>query len=112
LWQARGHPWRPRNHHRSTTDPALTRLVLPGIFDGTHQFALDNLGGHTRLTQSETFPGALVPLAGKTITQTEAGFQALNQALKQRVEHAARRPAAGRAYPVAVSGGHSVPAIS
>jgi hypothetical protein len=69
----------------------IGRLILPGIFDGTHQFALDNLGGHTRLTQSETFRGALVPLAGKNITQTEADFRALNQALKLRVEHAARR---------------------
>jgi hypothetical protein len=69
----------------------IGRLILPGIFDGTHQFALDNLGGHTRLTQSETFRGALVTLAGKNITQTEADFRALNQALKLRVEHAARR---------------------
>jgi hypothetical protein len=68
----------------------IGRLVLPGIFDGTHQFALDDLGGHTRLTQSETFRGVLVPFTGKTITQTEAGFRALNQALKQRVEDAAR----------------------
>jgi hypothetical protein len=66
----------------------IGRLVVPGVFDGTHQFALDDLGGHTRLTQSETFRGILVPFTGKTITQTEEGFRALNQALKQRVEHA------------------------
>jgi hypothetical protein len=66
----------------------IGRLVMPGIFDGTHQFALDNLGGHTRLTQSETFRGILVPFTGKTIIRTEEGFRALNQALKQRVEHA------------------------
>jgi hypothetical protein len=69
----------------------IGRLVLPGIFDGTHQFALDDFGGHTRLTQSETFRGVLVPLTGKTITRTEADFRALNQALKLRVEHAARQ---------------------
>jgi hypothetical protein len=68
----------------------IGRLVLPGIFDGTHQFALDDLGGHTRLTQSETFRGVLVPFTGKTITQTEGDFRALSQALKQRVERAAR----------------------
>ena len=68
----------------------IGRLVVPGIFDGTHQFALEDLGGHTRLTQSETFRGVLVPFTGKTITQTEASFRALNQALKQRAEHAAR----------------------
>lgn len=44
------------------------------------------LGGHTRVTQSETFRGILIPFTGKTITQTETDFRNLNQALKQRVE--------------------------
>ena len=65
-------------------------LIMPGIFDGTHQFALDDTGGHTRLTQSETFRGVLVPFTGKIITRTEADFRALNQALKQRAEPATR----------------------
>ena len=68
----------------------IGRLIMPGIFDGTHQFALDDMGGHTRLTQSETFRGVLVPFTGKIITQTEADFRALNQALKQRAERATR----------------------
>ena len=63
---------------------------MPGIFDGTHKFALDEVGEHTRMTQSETFCGALVPFIGKIITQTEADFRVLNQALKQRAERAAR----------------------
>jgi hypothetical protein len=62
------------------------RLLAPGIFDGTHQFALEELGGHTRVTQSETFGGILIPFTGKTIKQTETDFQNLNRALKQRVE--------------------------
>jgi hypothetical protein len=66
----------------------IGRLVIPGIFDGTHQFALEDVGGRTRLTQSETFRGLLVRFTGQTITQTEADFQALNQALKRRAEHA------------------------
>ena len=69
----------------------IGRLVMPGIFDGTHQFALEDLGGQTRLAQSETFRGALVPFSGKSVTQTESDFRALNQALKQRVERAAVR---------------------
>jgi len=69
----------------------IGRLIMPGIFDGTHQFALEDLGGQTRLTQSETFRGVLVPFTGKTITRTETDFGALNRALKKRVEHAARR---------------------
>src|SRR5258708_24893506 len=68
----------------------IGRLVLPGIFDGTHQFALEDLGGHTRLTQSETFRGVPIPFTCQTITHTEEDFHALNQALKQRAEGAAR----------------------
>jgi hypothetical protein len=64
----------------------IGRLLVPGIFDGTHQFALEELSGHTRVTQSETFRGILIPFTGKTITQTETDFNNLNQALKQRIE--------------------------
>ena len=68
----------------------ISRLIMPGIFDGTHQFALDDMGGHTRLIQSEIFGGVLVPLTGTIITRTEADFRALNQALRQRAERATR----------------------
>jgi len=68
----------------------IGRLIMPGIFDGTHQFALDDMGGHTRLTQSEVFGGVLVPFTGTIITRTAADFRALNQALKQRAERATR----------------------
>jgi hypothetical protein len=53
---------------------------------GTHQFALEDRGGSTRLTQSETFSGILIPFTGRLITRTETDFRNLNQALKQRVE--------------------------
>ena len=66
----------------------IGRLVAPGIFDGTHQFELQDRGGFTRVVQSETFRGVLVPFTGKSITATEADFRALNQALKTRVERA------------------------
>ncbi len=59
----------------------IGRLIMPGIFDGTHQFALED---------TETFRGVLVPFTGKTITQTEADFRALNQALRRRAERATR----------------------
>jgi hypothetical protein len=68
----------------------IGRLIRPGIFDGTHQFALEDLGGRTRLTQSETFQGLLVPFTGKTIARAEAGFRALNRALKDRAERGTR----------------------
>jgi hypothetical protein len=64
----------------------IGRLVVPGIFDGTHQFELQELGGSTRVTQSEAFRGLLVPFLGKTIAATQGDFRALNQALRKRVE--------------------------
>jgi hypothetical protein len=59
---------------------------LPGIIGGEHSFALSAVDGGTRLVQSESFRGLLVPFSGKTLASTEAAFQALNQALKERAE--------------------------
>jgi len=59
---------------------------VPGIIGGEHSFVLTEAGSGTRLVQSETFRGLLVPLAGKTITAMEADYAAVNRALKQRVE--------------------------
>ena len=42
---------------------------MAGIFDGTHQFALEDLGGRTCLTPAGTFQGLLVPFTGKTIAR-------------------------------------------
>jgi hypothetical protein len=68
----------------------LGRLLVPGVFDGRHSFELEDLGdGRTRLTQAEAFSGALVPLTGKTLERTRAGFEAMNQVLRQRAEAAA-----------------------
>lgn len=63
------------------------RLLLPGIFDGTHRFDLEAIPDGTRFTQSEEFRGLLVPLTGRTLAKTADGFRALNQAIKQRSEH-------------------------
>ena len=59
---------------------------LTGIIGGEHSFTLTAVSVGTRLVQSETFRGVLVPLSGKTIAAAEADFAALNRALKQRVE--------------------------
>jgi hypothetical protein len=66
----------------------LGRLMLPGIFDGEHQFQLEPIGeDRTRLIHREVFSGLLVPLLWRNLdTQTRQGFEAMNQALKQRVE--------------------------
>lgn len=64
------------------------KLGLPGIFDGEHYFALAPSGaGATMLTHGERFTGLLVPLLrGLLDRDTRSGFEAMNRALKQRVE--------------------------
>jgi hypothetical protein len=66
----------------------LGRLLLRGLFDGEHSFEIEPLGANrSRLTQAERFSGLLVrPLAGSTLEKTERGFEAMNRALKERVE--------------------------
>ncbi|MFE0155098.1 SRPBCC family protein [Nonomuraea sp. NPDC059007] len=64
----------------------LGRLIIPGIFDGAHEFTLTATETGTHLVQRETFSGILVPFLGKTIAGTERNFVRLNEALKQRVE--------------------------
>ena len=65
----------------------LGRLVLPWLFDGRHRFELLPDGDGTRLVQMERFTGVLVPLLRKRLdTETRAGFEAMNTALKARAE--------------------------
>lgn len=66
----------------------LGRLGLPGLFDGEHAFDLEPVAGGTRLTQSERFTGALVPLLRGSLGATEEGFRQMNEALRERVESA------------------------
>lgn len=61
------------------------QFMLPGLADGEHFFVIDDLGaGRVRLTHGETFTGALVPFAGKTLDMADQ-FELLNVALAQRV---------------------------
>jgi len=72
----------------------LGRFLFPGVFDGEHIFALESLdsGKRTKLVHKEKFRGILVPLlAGSLDTHTRRGFEAMNQALKKRVEQTERR---------------------
>ena len=66
----------------------LGRLGLPGIFDGRHRFELRAIDDRTTsLTHSEYFAGILVRFMKKSLdTQTVAGFEAMNEALKERAE--------------------------
>ncbi len=63
-------------------------LLLKGLFDGTHQFQLeDHKNGTTTFHHNEYFKGILVPLFKKQLqTDTKKGFEAMNSILKERVE--------------------------
>ncbi|WP_149360335.1 SRPBCC domain-containing protein [Lolliginicoccus suaedae] len=69
----------------------IGRFVAPGIVDGEHYFLLEELPGErTRFVQGENFRGALVPLAGGSLDVRDS-FDAMNRALKERVEQQAAR---------------------
>jgi hypothetical protein len=63
-------------------------LLVPGLFDGEHRFAIEPLpGGRCLFHHDESFRGLLVPvLRGSLDRDTRSGFEAMNQALKQRAE--------------------------
>ena len=70
------------------------RVVFPGIFDGEHFFKIEPLdeGRRTRFIQGERFTGLLVPLFRKNLDRgPREGFEAMNHALKARVEESSRR---------------------
>ncbi len=64
------------------------QLALPGLFDGEHRFELEpGSGGRTRFLHWERFSGLLVPLMwGRVAPNTRAGFDAMNEALRDRAE--------------------------
>jgi hypothetical protein len=59
---------------------------LPGVISGEHKFTLCESGSGTRLVQSESFGGLLARTASGTMTNTEAAFRDLNEAIKRRAE--------------------------
>jgi hypothetical protein len=94
----------PPGGRRITMKPVLTEVAntqvlewwghlgVRGIFDGRHRFELHPENGATRLVQSETFTGALVPLMARSLDRgTAAGFALMNTALKARVEQPVER---------------------
>jgi hypothetical protein len=93
----------PANGRLMTVKPKITvarpgaelrwTSSLPGIISGEHSFALTPAGSGTRVVQSETFRGLLARFSGRTLVKAEASFQALNEALKERAEARAGRPA-------------------
>lgn len=66
----------------------LGRLFVPGLFDGEHIFELEPLpDGCVRFVQRERFSGVLAgPVLRSIGDATRRGFEAMNAALKTRVE--------------------------
>jgi hypothetical protein len=65
------------------------RLVIPGLFDGEHTFRIEPIDGQrSRFVHGERFTGILVGFVKGILGKTEAGFEQMNAALKQRVEAA------------------------
>lgn len=66
----------------------LGRVGLPRIFDGEHSFVIQPIDeARIRLIHSECFRGILVPLLWNGLeTNTRAGFEQMNGALKERAE--------------------------
>lgn len=64
------------------------RLWAKGIFDGRHKFELSTHGSDcTHFIQQEDFSGLLVPFFKNFLmTKTQAGFEQMNQALKEYCE--------------------------
>jgi len=64
------------------------KLFVSGLFDGEHVFELTKLpDGRTQLDHYEHFSGALIPVMGKVLTDTdtEDGFRKFNVALADEV---------------------------
>jgi hypothetical protein len=65
----------------------LGRVLVTGLFDGEHYFLLEPLtDGQTRMIQGENFSGVLVGFLGGALRSAEAGFHAMNAALKREAE--------------------------
>lgn len=65
----------------------LGQLFFPGLFDGRHQFLLEENQGKTKFKQHEDFKGILSSIILKKIGHSTAdNFRMMNEALKERVE--------------------------
>jgi hypothetical protein len=59
---------------------------LKGLIEKEHRFVLTAHGTGTRLIQSETFGGLLVPLSGRVLRRAQASFRELNEAIGKQTE--------------------------
>ena len=66
----------------------MGKLLVRGLFDGEHYYGLAPMAdGSTLFTHGEHFRGLLVrPFRSALDGRTKSGFEAMNLALKQRIE--------------------------
>lgn len=66
----------------------IGRLFMPGIFDGTHGFKIEEIGpNQVRFTNYERFSGLFSGMIMKKIyDKTAAGFEQMNRELKAQAE--------------------------
>jgi hypothetical protein len=63
------------------------RVLAAWLFTGEHGLAVEPVAdGHSRFVHDEVFRGIAVPFVERIMRRTEAGFHAMNAALKRRVE--------------------------
>jgi hypothetical protein len=80
---------------------------LPGLFDGEHALTVEALGpSRARFRTWEHVTGLLLPLLGKAMRQSQAGFDQFAVAVKARAESLANAESLGRAD--ASAGGESI----
>lgn len=66
----------------------LGHLIMPGLFDGEHIFTIESVDtNRVKFIQREEFRGVLAALMLRFIGEnTRRGFEAMNQALKDKAE--------------------------
>jgi hypothetical protein len=66
----------------------LGHLFVPGLYDGEHRFRVEDLGdGRSRLHHGESFSGLLVAPINRLLgSRVRRGFEAMNEALRERAE--------------------------
>lgn len=70
------------------------RWFVPGVFDGEHALTVEPLSGdRARFQTHEVVSGLLLPFLGTAMRQTQAGFEQLCAAVKERAESLARAEA-------------------
>lgn len=63
------------------------RVLVPGVFDGTHQFRIAACGVGVRFYQCKAFTGLAAPFFGAAeAAAVKEGFESMNEALRARCE--------------------------